>query len=249
MRYELTDYEWTAIKPFLPNKPRGVPRVNDRRVLNGIFWVLRSGAPWRDLPETFGPYTTCYNRFVRWGRAGVWDQIMDALAAMHDAAVQMIDTSIVRVHQHGARSSASSGRRLHEAVPRPEHGPLRRQRFDRPLRHAHADGQLDRKRRCARYSRSDRDQFQQHLGHAHGTSDHAQPSALPISGNAPVHWPERRRHQQCRELFVRARGLLQVRRPALGRAIEHCRPGLVVYRSGRRLFVRHSSKSTSYPIY
>jgi transposase len=102
MRYELTDYEWAAIKSFLPNKPRGVPRVNDRRVLNGIFWVLRSGAPWRDLPETFGPYTTCYNRFVRWGRAGVWDQIMDALAAMHDAAVQMIDTSIVRVHQHGA---------------------------------------------------------------------------------------------------------------------------------------------------
>jgi hypothetical protein len=55
MRYELTDYEWTAIKPFLPNKPRGVPRVNDRRVLNGIFWVLRSGALWRDPPESFGP--------------------------------------------------------------------------------------------------------------------------------------------------------------------------------------------------
>jgi transposase len=49
MRYELTDHEWTAIKPILPNKPRGVPQVNDRRVLNGIFWVLRSGAPWRDL--------------------------------------------------------------------------------------------------------------------------------------------------------------------------------------------------------
>jgi len=48
MRYELSDYEWTAIKPMLPNKPRGVRRVNDRRVLNGIFWVLRSGAPWRD---------------------------------------------------------------------------------------------------------------------------------------------------------------------------------------------------------
>lgn len=45
MRYELSDYEWTAIKPMLPNKPRGVRRVNDRRVLNGIFWVLRSGAP------------------------------------------------------------------------------------------------------------------------------------------------------------------------------------------------------------
>ena len=57
MRYELTDNEWSAIKPMLPNKPRGVPRVNDRRVLNGIFWVLRSGAPWRDLPAAFGPYT------------------------------------------------------------------------------------------------------------------------------------------------------------------------------------------------
>src|SRR5262249_35087089 len=102
MRYELADYEWLAIKPMLPNKPRGVPRVSDRRVLNGIFWVLRSGAPWRDLPEAFGPYTTCYNRFVRWRRAGVWSRIIDALAAAHDVAVQMIDTSIVRVHQHGA---------------------------------------------------------------------------------------------------------------------------------------------------
>jgi transposase len=102
MRYELTDEEWAAIKPILPNKPRGVPRVNDRRVLNGIFWVLRSGAPWRDLPDTFGPYTTCYNRFVRWRRAGVWATIMNTLAGVHDAAVQMIDTSIIRVHQHGA---------------------------------------------------------------------------------------------------------------------------------------------------
>ena len=79
MRYELADHEWVAIKPMLPNKPRGVPRVNDRRVLNGIFWVLRSGAPWRDLPAAFGPYTTCYNRFVRWRRAGVWGRIIDAL--------------------------------------------------------------------------------------------------------------------------------------------------------------------------
>jgi transposase len=50
MRYELSDYEWTAIKPILPNKPRGVRRVNDRHLLNGIFWVLRSGAPWREAP-------------------------------------------------------------------------------------------------------------------------------------------------------------------------------------------------------
>jgi transposase len=97
-----SDYEWCVINPMLPNKPRGIPRVDDRRVLNGIFWVLRSGAPWRDLPETYGPRTTCYNRFVRWRRTGVWDHIMDALAAGHDAAVQMIDMSVVRVHQHGA---------------------------------------------------------------------------------------------------------------------------------------------------
>jgi transposase len=58
MRYELSDYEWSVIRPMLPNKPRGVPRVDDRRILNGIFWVLRSGAPWRDLPESFGPHTT-----------------------------------------------------------------------------------------------------------------------------------------------------------------------------------------------
>jgi len=87
---------------MLPNKSRGIPRVDDRRILNGIFWVLRSGAPWRDLPENYGPHTTCYNRFVRWRRAGIWDRIMEALAAAHDAAVQMIDTSVVRVHQHGA---------------------------------------------------------------------------------------------------------------------------------------------------
>jgi transposase len=81
---------------------RGVPRVDDRRVLNGIFWVLRLGAPWRDLPVSYGPRTICYNRFVPWRQAGVWDRIMNALAAGHDAAVQMIDTSVVRVHQHGA---------------------------------------------------------------------------------------------------------------------------------------------------
>jgi transposase len=84
MRYELSDYEWGIIKPMLPNKPRGIPRVYDRQVLNGIFWVLRSGVPCRDLPEG------------RWRRAGVWDNIMEALAAAHDAAAQIIDTSIVR---------------------------------------------------------------------------------------------------------------------------------------------------------
>jgi transposase len=100
MRYELSDNEWGIIRAMLPTKPRGIPRVDDRRVLNGIFWVLRSGAPWRDLPTIYGPRTTCYNRFVRWRRAGIWDRILQALTRAHDAAVQMIDTSMVRVHQH-----------------------------------------------------------------------------------------------------------------------------------------------------
>ena len=102
MRYALTDTEWNFIQPILPYKPSGVQRVDDRRVLNGIFWILRSGAPWRDLPDCFGPYTTCYNRFTRWQRAGVWDDILEAISGQKDADVQMIDSTIIRVHQHTA---------------------------------------------------------------------------------------------------------------------------------------------------
>jgi len=79
-----------------------VPRVDDRRVLNGIFWVLRSGAPWRDLPERYGPRTTCYNRFVRWRKAGVWDRLIDSISAAHDGDIQMIDSTSVRAHQQAA---------------------------------------------------------------------------------------------------------------------------------------------------
>ncbi|MEZ0496747.1 IS5 family transposase [Sphingomonas sp. IW22] len=98
-RYDLTDFEWRVIEPLLPNKPRGVPRVDDRRVLNGIFWVLRSGAPWRDLPERYGPRTTCYNRFNRWRQAGVWDRLIDAINTAHDGAIQMIDSTSIRARQ------------------------------------------------------------------------------------------------------------------------------------------------------
>ena len=80
----------------------GVPRVDDRRVLNGIFWILRSGAPWRDLPENFGPYTTCYNRFNRWAKAGVWLKVFEALAQRSPKSLQLIDSSIIRAHQHAA---------------------------------------------------------------------------------------------------------------------------------------------------
>ena len=69
-RHELTDEEWAIIQPLLPNKPRGVPRVDDRRVLNGILWRFRTGAPWRDIPERYGPRTTLYNRSCAGGLRG-----------------------------------------------------------------------------------------------------------------------------------------------------------------------------------
>jgi transposase len=101
-RYDQTGFEWRVIEPRLPNKPRGVPRVDDRHILNGILWVLRSGAPWRDLPERYGPRTTCYNRFVRWRKAGVWDRIFEAVSSAYDGDLQMLDSSSIRVHQHAA---------------------------------------------------------------------------------------------------------------------------------------------------
>jgi transposase len=101
-RYELSDAEWKIIAPLLPTKSRGVKRVDDRRVLNGIFWRLRSGAPWADIPERYGPHTTCYNRFVRWRKAGVWDKLLAAASEAYDGRLQMIDSTIVRVHQHAA---------------------------------------------------------------------------------------------------------------------------------------------------
>jgi transposase len=101
-RYDLTEFEWRVVAPLLPNEPRGVARVDDRRVLNRIFWVLRSGSPWRDLPERYGPYTTCYNRFRRWTKVGVWDRIMDAITDAYGGDVRMIDGTSVRVHHAAA---------------------------------------------------------------------------------------------------------------------------------------------------
>ena len=102
MRYGLTDFEWSVIEPILPMDRRGPKPRDNRRVLNGIFWVLRTGAPWRDLPERYGPYTSAYNRFNRWRKAGIWDRLMDAVVKAYDGNVQMIDSSIVRVHQHAS---------------------------------------------------------------------------------------------------------------------------------------------------
>jgi transposase len=101
-RYDLSEAEWRLIAPLLPNKPRGVARVDDRRVVNGIFYVLRTGSPWRDLPERYGPYTTVYNRFNRWARKGVWLRVFETLAASSPQSMHLIDSSIIRAHQHAA---------------------------------------------------------------------------------------------------------------------------------------------------
>jgi len=101
-RSDMSDLEWDFIKAVLPNKSRGVKRVDDRRVINGIFYVLRTGIPWRDLPSEYGPYTTIYNRFNRWTYAGVWDRVMDAVADAHNVDTVMVDGTSVRVHHSAA---------------------------------------------------------------------------------------------------------------------------------------------------
>jgi transposase len=136
-RYDLTGYEWRGIEPLRPNKPRGAPRVDDRRVLNGLFWVLRSGAPWRDLLERYGPRTTCYNRFNRWRKAGVWERLIDAISAAHDGEIQMIDSTLIRAHQQAA--AANMGVQIIVSVvagagSRPDPGRRQRARAPDPAR-------------------------------------------------------------------------------------------------------------------
>lgn len=109
-RHELTDDQWDRLEALLPpQRPRtGRPANDHRTVLNGILWVLRTGAPWRDLPERYGVWQTVYSRFRRWQEAGVWDQILQTLQeeAAHDGTLDgslaMIDGSNVRAHQHAA---------------------------------------------------------------------------------------------------------------------------------------------------
>lgn len=101
-RFDMTDREWLVIRSLLPTNTRGVARVDDRRVINGILWRWRTGTPWADIPERYGSHKTCYNRFVRWRKVGVWDRILQAVSEAYDGNVQMIDSSSIRVHQHGA---------------------------------------------------------------------------------------------------------------------------------------------------
>ena len=109
-RHELSDEEWAIIQPLPPQKSRGAPRVDDRRVINGIPWRFRTGAPWCAVPERYGPRTTLYNRFVRWRAAGVWNRILDAVSESCYGDIVMIDSSCVRAQQHGAAGKRGARR-------------------------------------------------------------------------------------------------------------------------------------------
>jgi transposase len=115
-RHELTDEQWARLAPLLPpERPAtGRPNHDHRTIINGIVWRLRTGAPWRDLPERYGPWQTVYSRFRRWQQAGIWERILATLTADADAAgeldwvLHVLDSTIVRAHAHAA--GAKKGR-------------------------------------------------------------------------------------------------------------------------------------------
>ena len=109
-RGDLANEQWEQLAQLLPpQKPQtGRPAMDHRQVMNGILWVLRTGAPWRDLPERYGKWTTVYSRFQRWRKAGIWDRIFKGLQSIKDREgrvdweLHFIDGSVVRAHQHAA---------------------------------------------------------------------------------------------------------------------------------------------------
>ena len=110
-RYEVSEAQWARIKEYLPpeQSPGGGRRAKDnRQMFNGMLWVARSGAPWRDLPEHYGPWKSVYTRFRRWQKAGVFDKALEALSQEPDDESVIIDATIVRVHQHGCGAKGGS---------------------------------------------------------------------------------------------------------------------------------------------
>ena len=107
-RGELTDTAWAAIAPLLPSDGRrGRPWADHRKVIYGILWKVRTGAPWRDLPERYGPWQTCCDRFVRWRRDGTWERLLSRVHGKSDAVSDVfvevsLDSTVVRAHQHAA---------------------------------------------------------------------------------------------------------------------------------------------------
>jgi putative transposase len=103
-RYELSEVQWRQIEPLLPGKASdpGRTAADNRNFVNGVLWVLRSGARWSDLPERYGKFKSVHKRFTRWSRKGVWDRVFAALTKDRDNEYLMIDSTIVRAHQQAA---------------------------------------------------------------------------------------------------------------------------------------------------
>ena len=104
-RYELTDAEWDKVATLFPPEntgKRGRPGKDNRTMLNAIVWLARSGAPWRDLPERYGPWKTVYSRFRKWIEDGILDHIFRVLSLEAELTELSIDASIVQAHQHSA---------------------------------------------------------------------------------------------------------------------------------------------------
>ena len=109
----LSDEQWGRIEVHLPTDVRGVDRVDDRRVISGIIHVLKSGYRWRDCPPEYGPPTTIYNRFVRWARRGVWENLFRELAGNgRGTDTLMIDSTHVKAHRSAAGGKGGSKSRL-----------------------------------------------------------------------------------------------------------------------------------------
>ena len=103
-RHDMSDAMWAVLEPLLPGQRGqwgGIAKDN-RRFLNGVFWVLRVGAPWRDLPPQYGKWNSVYQRFRRWRDSGVWERILEALVVEPDYEWLMIDASHCKVHLHAA---------------------------------------------------------------------------------------------------------------------------------------------------
>jgi len=109
-RHDLTDEQWALVEPLLPpQKPKtGRPARNHREVLNGILWIAHTGAPWRDLPERYGPWQTVYSRLRHWSREGIWQRVFETLLAEAERRQDLdwnlhhIDSTVIRAHQHAA---------------------------------------------------------------------------------------------------------------------------------------------------
>ena len=103
-RYALTDSQWEQIKDLLPGRPGhvGAPAKNNRLFVDAVLFRYRAGISWRDLPERFGDFRVVHLRHMRWSRSGVWLHVFTALSAQADNEYAMIDSTIVRAHQHSA---------------------------------------------------------------------------------------------------------------------------------------------------